>query len=292
MSYIKDYYRPGNLKECLELLDKYKNNYFVISGGTSRNIKNKIKDKYLIDIVDLNLNYIDKQADKLIIGSTTTINEILKWEESKHLYGGVLYETCYNLASTPLRNLITIGGSLVSCYPWSDIIPTLLVLSTQIEIQNKDSTRIIPISEFIEPHPTKNLKAGEILTNIFIPIENNSGSAFIKFSETSFDYAVIDVAAFLKLNNKYELENIKIAIGAIESKARRLYELEEKIITNKNLEDFELIELINSYVIGKIKPRSDFRFSREYRLEVASKLINKAINIALERAVANMEVKK
>jgi len=43
-----------------------------------------------------------------------------------------------NSADTPLRNRITIGGSIAFAPPWSDIIGALIVLDTKIILYRKN----------------------------------------------------------------------------------------------------------------------------------------------------------
>ncbi len=76
-----EYFSPRTLKEALELLDRYKEDYKIIAGGQSLLIMMRqglIKPKYLIDIKGISeLDYMKSDSQKgLRIGSLTTIGPL------------------------------------------------------------------------------------------------------------------------------------------------------------------------------------------------------------------------
>jgi len=109
-----NYIAPQNIKEALARLEKEKN-ALVIGGGTDllALIKLEIANpEVLIDISNLNLNYIEEDEIGLHIGASTTLSEILNNKLIQEKYS-LLYKTIKEIASAQIRNRATIAGSIL-----------------------------------------------------------------------------------------------------------------------------------------------------------------------------------
>ena len=108
MNTIRNYYYPASIKEALSLLAN--DNTEIIAGGTHITTSTQIKPR-LVDITRLKMNYITEEEQEIIIGSTTTITEILESPLTTEIGNGILTKACSLIGDTPLRNTITLGGS-------------------------------------------------------------------------------------------------------------------------------------------------------------------------------------
>jgi len=61
---LKEYVKPKDLKEAITILSKNPEKAKIIAGGTSVVISNNKKIEILVDIKNLNLNYIKKIKTK------------------------------------------------------------------------------------------------------------------------------------------------------------------------------------------------------------------------------------
>ncbi|MBN2056156.1 FAD binding domain-containing protein, partial [bacterium] len=176
-------------------------------------------------------------------------------------------------ASTPLRNLITIGGSLVGLLPWSDPPVALLCMDADVLVEGLDKRRI-PIAEFILGPPARLLASHEIVTSIEVRDTARIGT-FIKFSRTDFDFSLADVAMSAMVDDGI-LRDVRIALGAVEG-LPRLLETVGLLIEGRALQDVTDAE-IRSAVAAEVRPRHDKRVSRGYLLELTGALVIRVLN--------------
>ncbi|RLD08668.1 MAG: hypothetical protein DRI44_09535, partial [Chlamydiae bacterium] len=112
---IKNFYKPDSVNDAVKFL---KNNILAtpIAGGTFLSLHASKKITSLVDLSSLNLDYIKKKSDSLVIGATTTFAQIA---DSKLF--SPLTEITGNTATEPLRNMITAGGNVMIPLRWSDL---------------------------------------------------------------------------------------------------------------------------------------------------------------------------
>lgn len=114
---IEAYYHPKTLSEALSLLGENKGALTPLAGGTSITISKK-KGAGVVDLQALGLDRIQEVEGKLEIGAMVKISSLFD-DRLIHKYAnGVIIKACRQLASTPLRNLITVGGNIVQLHPW------------------------------------------------------------------------------------------------------------------------------------------------------------------------------
>ncbi len=116
-------------------------------------------------------------------------------------------DICYAYLGKNKYHCIIGGGPCYIVHP-SDTAVALTALNAEIRIYTNGNIRTIPINEFFvlpdSGHLNENiLKPGEMLTEIFIPEPTaNTKSKYIKFMErNAWDFAVVSVAAVLKIEN-------------------------------------------------------------------------------------------
>ena len=87
----------------------------------------------LVDVGKLGLDYVRIQAGTVRLGAGTTYAGAVR--------GLAAFDTCHPLvqalgsaATTPLRNRITVGGSVASFPYWSDLMGPLLALEAEVEL--------------------------------------------------------------------------------------------------------------------------------------------------------------
>jgi CO/xanthine dehydrogenase FAD-binding subunit len=273
---VVDYLKPTSVKEVCEKLTSKELYYTILAGGTSLILNNPTKKIGIVDIKGLKLNYIKSSKKSISIGAATTINELLDSSIIKNYCNGIIFKSAYNISSTPLRNLITVGGNIVQLYPWSDLPLALLIAEAKVKLVGKTKNRTIKISNLFKKHPTIQLKKDEVLTEIILPENKGYKGSFKKFSKTSFDYSLIDVAVLLNVK-KNIIEDAKIGISAcgplpqLLSKSSKL--LVGKKITDKDVIKQLLLESINEAIFMK-----DKRVSVDYKKQILPVLIAREFN--------------
>jgi CO/xanthine dehydrogenase FAD-binding subunit len=192
--------------------------------GSGRPLNLPQKVIYLGNVQEL--NRISRGQRYLDIGSVLDLSRILSI--GRNVLPPVLFETLSQIATPGVRNLATLGGniSLRSCR--GDCLPALSVIDTQLELRTAGSTRWVRVGEFFDRQNLPNLRPGEILTRIRIPLEEwdfavtrkVQGGAGLK---TSLSFA--GVARF----PKGAIEALHFCIGGLRNPVFRMPVLEERL---------------------------------------------------------------
>lgn len=256
MDSVKEYFYPTSIKEALSLLSK--DDTGIIAGGTHISTSSKIFPR-LVDITHLNLSYIKEENQEIIIGSTTTITEILESPSVKEVGNGILLKACRLIGDTPLRNKITLGGNIAKPYPWVGLPVVLLVLDAKIVILDQtETTKTLTAAEYF-----KQGKVGrdELIKEVIFPKRIGWFCRYEKFSLTTVDYSWLTLAFSAKITHG-TIEDSRIAISRI-VKASRLNEV-EKLLKGAQSKTIDVESLIDT-IKKSVNIVQDNRSSKEYR---------------------------
>ncbi|MEM2899973.1 MAG: FAD binding domain-containing protein [Thermoplasmata archaeon] len=250
---VERYFAPTSIKEAEKIIAEEENAQ-PLAGGTA--IVERVKNiKTLVDLSKLGLNYIKKDGNTLRIGSMTTLEEIAK---SKVLTGNALAlkQAAEQTDCRQLRNVITIGGDVVSAYYWCMIPVALLALDAKMVTSKGKSYEM---KDVVSKNVKNMLEKGEIVTEFLISDYEGKG-AFLKFARTHDEYPFTCAAVCLDMDGK-KCKKARIAIGAVETKPKRIHSV-EKMLEGSVVAD--ILSKIPEAVSKEIVPRNDFRASEEY----------------------------
>jgi len=242
---IKDYVFATKVSEAYELASVIGESAYFLAGGTSTFFVSSRAAKTAIDINRLSIKGITKRGDYFRIGAGTTINELMKYQDS----GWVLNRVAQRFVNQQVRNISTIGGNVSRIFYWCDFPVVLRVLEGNLKLTNSES-QVLKISEvFYNLSTHKRAFGNSILEYIEIPqLKKSTGFGYIKESRTSSAFSAATVAAFVKVE-KGVIEDIKIALGAVLPFPMRLFDI-EKSLKGKNA-DCSIIEEIDFEKLNK-----------------------------------------
>ncbi len=268
-----EYLRLNNIKE-LDKIDKKKKIYFL-SGGTDFMImykENMIeKDARIIDISNLNLNYIKEDKNKIRIGAATLFSDIV---ENKIIdkYVKTLKLAASTIGSPQIRNRGTIGGNIGNASPAGDSIPALMVHNSII-VTNEGK---YPIENFFKGVKKSILKNGELIKEIVIPIDNKKRNMFYFKSGPRNALAISKASLAVNiLMEKGIIKDVNLAAGAVGITVIKCKKCEE-FLKGKKLEK-NIIEKATEIIKSDISPITDFRSTKFYREKVVSQFLNEAL---------------
>ncbi len=200
MSLLKDfkYYTPATLKEALGLLKKSRNS-LILGGGTFSLNYLKKAAKYPTDVVGLKnvsaLRGIKDSKGTVAIGAMTTISEICASAVIRKNFPSFV-EACSKLATTPIRNMATIGGNVASRFFWVDLPAVLISLGAKISIAGPGKEKVVSVQEFLGSKPPEKY----ILTKVILP-KSDSLSFYFRHTKTMpVDVPSLALAFFASLN--------------------------------------------------------------------------------------------
>jgi CO/xanthine dehydrogenase FAD-binding subunit len=156
---IVEYHRPKTVDEALILLARKGIKTFPLGGGTVLNQPSKDK-KAVVDLQLLGFNTIEGKEEKLIIGSTATLQKILEFKDlHPALSKAIKHEATYNT-----RQVATVAGSLVASDGRSPLATTFLALDAQCLFQPGEET--ISLGEYLPMRD--HLPGSRLITEVMI----------------------------------------------------------------------------------------------------------------------------
>lgn len=274
-----EYVRPETVNEACKIHFEESSSAFL-AGGTDLLIQMKRVSKVpklLIDIKNIKeLKQIAIENGRLKIGSLVTLREIEKSDIITQKFN-LLSTAASNMGSVQIRNRGTVGGNICNASPGADMLPPLIALGAQVKITGLDGSKTLPLEDFFKGPGETVLNRGQILTEIIIP-ESRGKGAFLKYTVTSVQVAIMNIAVWADITEDGFCKDIRIAMGAAGPKPLRMKTTEELLKDRRITE--ELVRKAADVISNEIQPstRERARVSPEYRRHLSKVLLIQAIN--------------
>ena len=190
------YARAADLEHAFELLAEP--DAKAIAGGQSLIPVMKLRiarPSLVVDISRLELRGIEERDGELHIGPLTT------WDDLKavaHPGLEAIAECANGIGDIQVRNLGTIGGSIVHADPASDMSAVLLALGARLEVRSPAGSREVPVAEILVGPFTTSLEPQELVVDVVVPQPGSgSGSAYASVEHPASGFALAGAAALV-----------------------------------------------------------------------------------------------
>ena len=198
------YARASDLEHALELLAEPDSK--AIAGGQSLIPVMKLRvarPSLVVDISRLDLRGVSEREGELHIGPLTTWDELTGAEVLQRPALAALGECARGIGDLQVRNLGTIGGSVIHADPASDMPAVLLALGARLRLRSPDGERELAVADALVGPFTTALGPQELLTDIAIPAPvRGSGSAYASVEHPASGFALAGAAALVTPNDE------------------------------------------------------------------------------------------
>jgi len=280
-----DYSSPSTLSEALALLKQHGDDAKILAGGHSLIPMMKLRFASPAHLIDINnvpgLSYIKEDGGFLKIGALT--REVMLEESDLIRSKFPIFTDASKLIADPqVRNMGTIGGNIAHGDAANDHPALMLALRAEVVITGGSGSRTVPIDEFFFGFYSTAVKAGEILTEIKIPMPpKGSGSAYHKLERKVGDYATAGVAVYIVLD-KGTCTQVGIGLTNVNATPLRASRSEGVLKGNKITD--ALIEQAAQSAAEDCNPSADLRGDVEYKRAMVKVLVKRMIRKAIDRA--------
>ncbi|HXN25378.1 MAG TPA: xanthine dehydrogenase family protein subunit M [Candidatus Dormibacteraeota bacterium] len=287
-----EYAAPKTLEEAVRLLQRHGDEAKILAGGHSLLPLMKLRlaqPRYVIDIGRLrSLSYIREEGETIAIGALTTHAEIAA-SPLLRARCALLPETAETIGDVQVRNRGTLGGSLAHADPAADYPATILALDAEMVAASAAGARTISARDFFVDMLTTQLRPGEILSQIRVPIvAPRVGLSYCKLHQPASGFAIVGVAARLSISSG-KIDDVAVGITGVAPKAYRA-EAVEKLLRGKTVSD-DLLAAAAEHASDGADPLSDLHASTAYRRAMAAVFTRRALEIAFSRATSGPSLK-
>ncbi|HEX6714656.1 MAG TPA: xanthine dehydrogenase family protein subunit M [Thermoleophilaceae bacterium] len=279
-----EYERATSVDAALATLARVGGGARVIAGGHSLLPMMKLRlasPEYLVDINDLHeLAYIRDDGDELAIGALTRHRELLESEKLATAFP--LFRDAEQVIADPVvRNRGTIGGSLCQADAAEDLSAVCVAAKARVVIRGADGERAVPISEFHLGPWTTVVGAGEMVTEIRLPLRPSAGSAHVKVERRAGDWAIAAASAAVWMDGG-KISDAGIGLSAVGPITIHLTRAEELLRGAAPSE--ELYDQAAAIASEDCAPVPDSRGPVDYKRHLAGVLTKRALRRAVQRA--------
>ena len=255
----------------------------IIAGGSDVLVQmreGKLAGSELVSIYGLDeLRGVQLDTDGTIrIGSLTSFSHITK-DTIIQRHIRVLGEAVDMVGGPQIRNIGTIGGNTCNGVTSADSASTLFAWDAQIEITGPDGVRIVPIREFYIKAGVVDLNPGELQTAILIRRDSYTGyqGHYIKYAmRNAMDIATTGCSVNAKLSpDGKTILDARIAYGVAGPVPMRAPSAEAAV--RGRAVCAETIAAFGKAALDDVNPRTSWRASREFRLQLAEELAKRAL---------------
>ena len=222
---------------------------------------------YVGDVEDLHA--IRRDGGVLRIGAAVTLEDAYRALAMHYPQVAEMWE---RFASVPIRNAGTLGGNVANGSPIGDSMPWLIAVGASVVLRSAEGARSVALDEFYLAYMKKDLRAGEIVEAIDVPLPV-PGLAFRTYKVSKrydSDISAVCAAFALRLESG-RVAAVRIAYGGMAAVPKRAREAEAALAGRPWDEAAARAAMVA--LVSDFEPLTDMRASSAYRMETAQNLL-------------------
>lgn len=278
-----DYLRAGSLREALNTLAAADGTK-VLAGGHSLLPMMRFRlaqPARLLDVGKLSeLRGIDEHRRGARIGAATIYRELLESLLLKERFP-IIAECTEGIGDLQVRNRGTIGGSLAHADPASDMPAVMLALDATFNLRSKRGKRSVAAREFFQGPFATALAEDELLIDILLPpLPKGAGTAYVSQDQAASGYALAGAAAVVARTRR-TVSHAVVALTGVGEVSRLIASTDQLVGTGG---EPEVLSGVAAGAIEGLQIDGDIHAPAEYRRHLATVVVRRALEKALERA--------
>ena len=281
------YVAAHSVEEALQLLIKHGEDAKLLAGGHSLIPAMKLRLASPRTLIDLGtvpgLRGVRMDGNTLAIGALTVHTDVASAElVQKHLPG--LSDAASVIGDVQVRNRGTIGGSIAHADPGADFPVILTALNASFVLQSTSGSRTVAADDFFIDFYTTAITANEVLTEIRVPLPpSGAGSAYAKLPHPASGYVVVSAGVLINRQPSGQCASARVALGGLAGCPLRAGAT-EAALQGQPLTP-EVIAVAAAKAAEGTDPDDDSYASADYKRQVATVYVRRAIEAAVKRAV-------
>jgi xanthine dehydrogenase small subunit len=266
---------PTTLKSALAYLGDNPE-ALVVSGATDIGVRVS-KGLQLPEKV-LDLSRLAELSEVKLSGGKFAIGSRVSWTTIEAAYRDLVpqfYRMLSLFGSPQIRNVGTIGGNIINASPIADSLPFLHVMDAELVLESKShGVRNVNINSFYQGYKKFELRPGELLTGINVPLPTNVDYLGLYKVSRRRDLDISSFTAAIRLClDDNTITSAKIAYGGVGPIVLRTPNTESFLI-GREFNEVTMREA-GELAAGEVTPISDVRGSADYRWQLTRNVLLK-----------------
>jgi xanthine dehydrogenase small subunit len=270
----RTFFSPRRLEDALAFKTQHPE-AVIVAGATELGVLRNKKAFEPVTVLSLanvpGLSEIISENSHLVIGANVTWTQM---EAFARTAMPELYRIIIRFGSPQIRNVSTLAGNVANGSPIADSLPFLQIMEAELELISQRGSRRVPIGRFYQGYKKMDLAADEIIARIIVPLP--APDELLKLYKVSRrnDLDIATFGAGLRLKRAGEvITRAYIAYSGVGPMVERLPKteafLQGKLFTEETFREAGLLAR------SEIRPISDVRGARDFRLQLAENILAK-----------------
>ncbi|WP_420644943.1 FAD binding domain-containing protein [Candidatus Leptofilum sp.] len=259
------YFRPESLEEALTLLAKP--NSVPLGGGTKLlATESGLPGTAVVDLQALGLSQAKLLSASdmhfLAVGATLTLTRLHQFLQSElpdNVASALLQKAIHQAGPNTYRNAATLGGTIASHLPDSELLAALLVLNATITLRGLSSQNTLSLSDYLADAE----RPSGLITTLSIPLPAGNGTSH-RVARTPADYPIVSITGWRLPDGL-----VRLAATGLGERPFRLTTAEQA--AQSSIEAAASAAAANTHL-------GDFRGDAHYRAEMAAVLTRRTLN--------------
>ncbi|MEJ2042906.1 MAG: xanthine dehydrogenase small subunit [Reinekea sp.] len=270
----QNFYLPQSLADLLVLKARFPGAR-LIAGGTDLSLEftQALKSfQVIISVIDVaEMQQFNCTGAGITIGAATRYADFVPGFVEHYPEAA---EMLHRLGSAQIRNAGTLGGSLGNASPIGDPAPLLIALNATVVLASVNGERSLPVEAFFLDYRKIDIQPDEVIVRVEIPPRAEQLTlACYKISKRMEDdiSAVLLAIAFEQIEGR--MINVRTGFGGMAATPVRALQLEASLNGQPFTE--QTLQTAAALIPAELKPMTDVRASRHYRLQVCQNLLQR-----------------
>jgi CO/xanthine dehydrogenase FAD-binding subunit len=266
-------FKPQQLGELLSVYAAH-TDALLFAGGIEcmKRIAAGERPAAIIDLSGIDeLKRISRTERYIDIGAALPLSYILSI--GRHVIPRVLYDALGSISAPSVKNTASLGGNICTASPYSDSLVALLALEARLELRSLSASRWLSVGRFIQEEESTDLRPGEVLTRIRIPLGPWSVQVFRSVAASGLPTVSSVTFCGLARILKGVVQDIRFSIGSVNSKIVRDRSMETPLIGHKIPIGERDIQIVTSRLRELLDPIESPYTTELYRIETAGRML-------------------
>ncbi len=270
----RTFFSPRRLDDALAFKAQHPE-AVIVAGATELGVlrnKKGLEPATLLSLANVpGLSAIISENSHLVIGANVTWTQM---EQFTRTALPELYRIIIRFGSPQIRNASTLAGNVANGSPIADSLPFLLIMEAELKLVRQGGIRRVPIGRFYQGYKNMDLAADEIIARIIVPLP--APDELLKLYKVSRrnDLDIATFGAGIRLKKAGEvITRAYVAYSGVGPMVERLPKteafLQGKLFTQETFQEAGRVAR------SEIRPISDVRGARDFRLQLAENILAK-----------------
>lgn len=281
-----EYLSPPSVERVIALLDRHGDEAKVLAGGQSlipMMSLRLLQPGFVIDLKGLLDGAIRRDDGWLTIPGGVRHRRLAE-DAQVAAHAPAVSEAARHIGNVRVRTLGTIGGSVAHADPAAELPCVLTALDAQIGVLGCNGRRVVPAGDFFLTYLTTALEPTELVVEVRIPsLQPRTGQAFAEMTRRATDFAVVEAAAVVQLDDAGRCRRVSLVYGGIGDKPLQAGEAAAAVLLDERPSARAFLEIAQR-ARRLAEPHDDVHGTAAYRSQLIETLGRRVLHSATEQA--------